>query len=362
MKKIIIVLLLWAAIPVVAQQQKTKNLIVITLDGYRWQELFRGADSVRLFSRSFFGQDSVWKIRKHWAKTVQERREKLMPFFWNTIAKQGQLYGNRDFDNYVNVKNKYWVSHAGYSEMFIGYPDSTITNGSPDNPHENVFEFFNKKPGYKNNVAVFASWDEYYRILNEKRSGLLINAGWTDLKGPNLSEMQKELNKQQHFMPKIFGVTERLDAATYPMAKEYLIQNHPKVLYIAFIDTDAHAHRGQYDFYLDAAHHTDAMIADLWNHLQQDPFYKDQTTLFITTDHGRGREKAWTGHHYTVPNSDEIWFAVMGPDTKPLGEIRDQGQLYQNQIAKTLAAFLGFNFTSENPIGETVQSILKSSK
>lgn len=360
MKKLIVILLLLAAFQVIAQQQKTKNLIIVTLDGFRWQELFKGADSTKLFSKNVLGQDSVWKIQKYWGKDVQERREKLMPFFWNTIAKHGQVYGNRDLGNYVNVKNKYWNSHPGYSEMFTGYPDSLVVNGGPPNPNINVLEVINQQPGYKDKVAVFASWDEYYRILNEERSGLLINAGWADLEGTDLNEVQKALNAQQHYLPKIFGTTERLDAATYAMAKEYLKQNHPKVFYVAFIDTDAFGHRGQYDYYLDAAHYIDAMISDLWKQVQSDPFYKDQTTLFITTDHGRGQDKNWTNHHYTVPNSDEIWFAAMGPDTKPLGEIKNREQLYQNQFAKTLAAFLGLNFTSANPIGEKVHNVLTS--
>ncbi len=116
-----------------------------------------------------------------------------MPFFWSTIAKQGQLYGNRDLGNYVNVTNPWWVSHAGYSEMFLGYVDSAITNGSPDNPHQTIFEFFNKQPGYQGKVSIFGSWREYYEIINQKRSGLPINAGWTEFKGPNLTETQKNI-------------------------------------------------------------------------------------------------------------------------------------------------------------------------
>ncbi|RCH54747.1 phosphoglyceromutase [Mucilaginibacter hurinus] len=359
MKKFVILSLSIFISASVFAQGKTKNIIVVTLDGYRWQELFRGPDSVKLFKRSFFGQDSVWKIKKHWnGKTAAERREKLMPFFWNTIAKQGQIYGNRDLGNYVNVTNPFKVSHAGYSEMFIGYADPKRSNGSPNNPHENIFEFFNKQSGYKDKVAVITSWDEYYRILNSERNKFPIYSGWVDI-GGKLNETQKLLNKQQHYMPKIFGTTERLDVATYPMAKEYIKQNHPKVFYLAFIDTDAFAHRGQYDFYLDAAHNTDDMIADLWAQIQGDPFYKDKTTLFITTDHGRGEEADWTDHGRKVPEADQIWFAVMGPDTQPLGEIKESGQLYQKQFAKTIAALLGFDFVSPNPIGDVIQSVLK---
>jgi len=359
MKKASIFLLFIIISNVSFTQQRTKNLIVITFDGYRWKELFKGADSAKLFGKEFSSQDSAWRVKKYWAKNVEERREKLMPFFWNIIAKKGQLYGNRDLGNYVNVKNRYWFSFPGYNEIFTGYPDTLInSNDYPDNPHQNVLEYINRQPGYKNKVAVFNSWNAYYRILNEKRSGLLINSGFADLKDSNLTETQKLLNKQQHYFPKIFGTTERPDASTYSMAKEYLKQNHPKVLYLSFIDTDAFGHQGKYDFYLDAANYNDAMIADLWQYLQSDPFYKDQTTLFITVDHGRGEDAGWRNHNSKVPFASETWFGVMGPDTKPLGEIKSKGQLYQNQYAKTIAALLGFNFLSPNPIGETIKSVL----
>jgi hypothetical protein len=60
MKKIILLTLLALAfIPLDAQQRKTKNLVIVTLDGSRWKELFRGADSVFLFGKTFNSQDSA---------------------------------------------------------------------------------------------------------------------------------------------------------------------------------------------------------------------------------------------------------------------------------------------------------------
>jgi len=341
-----------------SQTTRTKNVIVITFDGYRWKEMFRGADSVYLFGKGYNSQDSAQRIKKFWGKDVQERRMKLMPFFWNTIAKKGQIYGNRDEGNLVNVKNKYWFSYPCYNEMFTGYPDPLInSNNFPPNPNKTVQEFINEQPGYKNRVAAFTSWNAFDRILNEKRSGYVVNAGYENLTGTNLTAVQKALNEQQHYLPQIFGSTERPDAVTYVMAKDYLKQNHPRLLQLSFIDMDAFGHQGKYDYYLDAAHYNDAMIADLWETIQADPFYKDQTSLFIAVDHGRGEESTWKNHNINVPNADQVWFAVMGPDSKPLGEVKSKGQLYQNQYAKTIAALLGFSFLSPNPIGEIIKSV-----
>ena len=346
-----------------AQSGHTDKLIIVTLDGYRWKELFRGADSAYLFGKKFNSQDSAGRMKKYWGENVQERREKLMPFIWNTIAKNGQIFGNRDLGNYVNVKNPYWFSYPGYNEMFTGYPDTLInSNNYPPNPNPKVLEFINKQPGYQNQVAAFTSWNAFNRILNEERCGFPVNAGFENLNVPDMNATQKVLNEQQHFLPKIFGPAERPDATTYFMAKEYLKQKHPKVLQLSFIDTDAFGHQGKYDYYLDAAHYNDAMIADLWKYIQSDPFYKDQTTLYVAVDHGRGDGDTWRNHSATVPHSDEIWFAIMGPDTKALGEIKTSGQHYQNQHAKTMAAFLGINFTSKFSIGEAVSGVLDAKK
>jgi hypothetical protein len=44
----------------------------------------------------------------------------------------------------------------------------------------------------------------------------------------------------------------------------------------------------------------------------------------------------------------------MGPDTPSSGEVKSSGQLYQNQIAKTLAMFLGLNFENGRIAGNVI--------
>ena len=343
----------------IAQNNHTKNVVVITFDGYRWQELFNGADSTLLFGKQFNTQDSVSRIKKYWNQLDTERRAKLTPFFWNTIEKKGQIFGNRKYNNLVNVTNKYWFSYPGYNEIFTGYADSLInSNAHVANHNINVLEFLNQMPQFKGKVATFTSWDTFTKILNEERSGIPINAGFSNVKGNNLSEVQQSLNQLQHWLPKDYGTGERHDAITYALAKEHVKLNHPRVLQISFTETDALAHSGKYDYYLDAAHYNDAMIADLWNYMQSDPFYKDQTTFIITEDHGRGIANNWQHHYHTVANSNEIFFAVIGPDTKPLGERKQDGQWHQNQFAQTIASFLNIHFENGQKLGNSIKEVL----
>lgn len=341
-------------------QKKAKNVVLISLDGYRWQEVFNGADSLLLFNKKYRSQDSAALFKKYWANSGEARRKKLMPFFWNTIAQKGQLYGNRDLGSQVNVKNKYWFSYPGRSETLCGYYDPQVNSNSyPNNPNENVLEFFNKQKGYEGKVAAFASWEPVAKILNRDRNKMLVNVPGEEVEGPNLTEAQKLANEQQHYLPEYFGSEIRFDVHTYALTKSYIAANHPKVVHIDFADPDNYGHAGQYDSFLDAGHYLDAMIGNLWNTLQQDPFYKDNTVFLIYPDHGRGVGSHWTGHGTSAPRSNETWLAVIGAGIPAKGEMKNVTQVYQDQIAQTAAELLGFKFSANHPVGEPVPTVFK---
>jgi len=102
--------------------QTTENVFLITLDGLRWQELFTGADSALIDNKDYVHNVDELKSL-FWANTTKQRRQKLMPFFWSTIASEGQIYGNRNLGNFVNCSNRHWFSYPGYSEILCGFAD-----------------------------------------------------------------------------------------------------------------------------------------------------------------------------------------------------------------------------------------------
>jgi len=325
-------------------QHKTENIVIITLDGFRWQEVFNGADSVLLRNEKYT-ENQKELGEKFWADQVDERRKKLLPFFWSTIASKGQLYGNRNLGNLVNVANPYQFSYPGYNEIFTGYPDTAVnSNDKILNKNENVLEFLNKQKAYQGRVAAFSSWDVFPYILNEERSKIYVNSGIEPIREKG-NEFDL-LNEMLATTYKLVGDDVRPDLLTFFSAKEYLIKKQLKVLYIAFDETDDFAHAGKYDMYLRAAHMEDKMIGDLWNYMQSKPAYAGKTTFVILCDHGRGDKikDNWRDHGKEIAESGQIWIAVIGPDTPARGEMKTSQQLYQKQIAPTLASLLGFEF------------------
>src|SRR5699024_9708764 len=118
---------------------QTENLIIITLDGFRWQEVFKGVDAY-IIEHNEEAQASYSEILEHYmGDSALDTREKLLPFFWRSMGNKGQLFGNRDHGNYVNVKNPYWLSYPGYSEMFTGQINYHInSNQYGINPAYNI--------------------------------------------------------------------------------------------------------------------------------------------------------------------------------------------------------------------------------
>lgn len=327
------------------------NLIIITIDGLRWQEVFHGPDEAILDEGSYVADTGL--IREmYWDADPEVRRRRLMPFFWNVIARKGQLYGNRDYGNRMNVSNRYKFSYPGYNEIFTGYADSRFVPNTPvPNKNTNILEFLNKQHCYKEKVAAFSSWNIFPFILNEKRSGIPVNSGYEPLNATDplsmaIDSLQQAIGGKAHT---------RYDELTFIGAREYIRKQHPKVALVAFGEADEFAHHGHYDHYLRSIANTDRMIAELWYEIQSDPFYRNNTTFLITTDHGRGRKtRTWTDHLFLIGGSREIWMAVMGPGIRPMGEMKNEQVLYQKQIAATIARLLGQQFECEHKVGQCI--------
>jgi hypothetical protein len=334
-----------------AQALRTRNVVLIVSDGLRWQEIFTGADPTLLNEENGGIWDDKDKLRQQfWRDDPNERRKALFPFLWSTVAQHGQIFGNQLKGSIARVTNGLAFSYPGYNEMLTGHPDPRIdSNDFGPNPNISVFEWLNSLPDLHGRVSVYATWETFKDIFNVRRSGLPLQVGW-DL------PYRGKPDAWQALIDRLYQTTTRLDdedvydAFLQVPLLDSFSHGEPRVLFVGYGETDNWAHAGRYDLVLHAANTFDLFVNELWNRLQRLPDYRDQTTFIITTDHGRGSGPVeWKEHGVEEKGSENIWVAVLGPDTPALGERSHTAEIHQAQIAATVAAFLGKDYRQAVP-------------
>ena len=329
---------------------KTRAVVLIVLDGFRWQEVFDGPEHDLMDAKHGGAQDATQLRKDFWRDTPEAGRETLMPFLWTVVAKQGQIYGNQQKGSVAQVTNGFKFSYPGYNEMATGYPNPQInSNQFGPNPNATVFEWLNHQPEFHDHVAIFGTWDTFNDIFRAKQSGLLVRAGWT----PPWAE---HLTPREQLLKKLYETSTRVedddapDSFTHEDLLDYLQNHSPRALFVGYGETDDWAHAGKYDLVLQAAHEADQRIAELWNAMQAKPEYHGQLTFIITCDHGRGNGlKLWRDHGTNIAGAENIWIAVLGPDTPATGEMTNVPRITQSQIAATIAQLLGQDYRTAVP-------------
>jgi hypothetical protein len=330
---------------------KTRTVVLIVSDGLRWQEVFTGADPLLLDAKNGGSwMDEPELRKKFWRDTPEERRRIVFPFLWGTVATHGQIFGNQLKGSVAHVTNGMAFSYPGYNEMTVGYPDPRIDkNEFGPNPNVTVFEWLNRLPEYSGHVAVFGTWSVFDDIFNKSRSHLVMQTGWS---APRASgDPSKDA-----LLARLFNTTTRFDeedvfdSFVQVPVLDYVRTGAPRVLFVGYGETDNWGHQGRYDLVLDSAQRMDGFVAELWKTMQAMPEYRDRTTFIITCDHGRGSGPSeWKEHGVEEKGSENVWIAVIGPDTAPLGERSQIAPVTQSQIAASVAALLGRDYHGAVP-------------
>ena len=292
------------------KKEQPNRVVVIAIDGLRWQELYGRA-----------GRDS------------------LMPFILEMGRRNGAMLGNRNRKCRMEVANGVWKSYAGYSEMLCGTTDDShiFDNRKQNNPNRSVLEMAAACSEYNGKVRAVASWDVIPYILRQKKSHLPVDY-----------RSAQRVSKQV-----------RCDSITAQHAINTLEKHHPKLLFVEFCETDYYAHNGQWHHYLQAAQRNDEFIRRLWQYCQSDSYYHDKTTFIITCDHGRGESlgahfnrgevdsnASWAHHDHSVKGSNQTWLVAFGKGIQHLGEVEGGQVIYTRQVAPTIAKILHIPFTT----------------
>ena len=332
---------------------KTRNVFHIMIDGLRWQEVFGGAQAGLFTKDNQVDRPDTLRAR-FGGSDPHTRREKLMPFLWGTVAKEGQIFGNQEIGSVVRITNRFGVSYPGYSEAITGIADDRITgNRKIPNPNITVYEWLNGKPEFAGKVAAFGAWDVFPFIFNTERSKLPVDDSIGPIDFGTLTPTIQVINRVRAETPYRWA-SASFDSFVFIPMLDWIKVNQPRLVFLCLGETDEFAHEGNYTRYLESALRADGYIREFWTTVQGMDQYKGSTTFIIHPDHGRGDTRGghndWWNHSLpSHPGCESTWFAIMGPDTPALGERRDVPEITHDRIAATIGAVLGEDFVSASP-------------
>jgi hypothetical protein len=113
----------------------------------------------------------------------------------------------------------------------------------------------------------------------------------------------------------------------------------PKVLWIALDDSDEWAHRGDRPRYLEILNTYDLWLVALMEQVARDDQAKGtQTSVIVTTDHGRALGASWTDHEMADGESKVIWMLERAPGGAVGDPLRVEPHL---RVGESLAQWMG---------------------
>jgi hypothetical protein len=131
------------------------------------------------------------------------------------------------------------------------------------------------------------------------------------------------------------------DELTFFITREIMREFAPRVLLVNFWDMDV-AHWGAYSLYLQAITRTDRLTGMLWDEINSNPNYRDQTTLLILPELGRDGDvntaNGFLNHRSGDESCRNMWMLALGAGV-PKGET--DRPICHVDAAATAAAILG---------------------
>ena len=278
-------------------------VVVVVLDGVRWQEVFEGVDPKLAQQNHLAAQDVV-------------DAEHLMPRLHAIIHTRGVALGAPGHGAAMAASGPNYVSLPGYMEMLSGKRHTPCTSNDCVAPSDVTLadEFATRAGGWATEVAVISSWPDIAKAAARFPERVVVSAGRSAGTTRYFLRYDPEsawlLDQGAREAPFPGWGDFRPDRYTSAIALRYLRTQRPRFEFVSLGEPDAFAHRGLYKQYLAALAKADVLIGEIDQNLSQLRSDGWPATLFVTTDHGRS--KRFNGHGATAPESSRVWLVATG--------------------------------------------------
>jgi hypothetical protein len=306
-----------------------RSVVVVTIDGARWQEIFRGADPA--FANDEDLEDGA--------------PERVTPTLHRWMSSEGVGFGAPGHGE-VRASGPKFVSLPGYTEIFTGRPSRCHSNGcGPIQVPTLVDELLDEGK----DALIVSSWERIARAAAEDPSRVELSSG-RDVLGASDAFDADALAAGRASGPWPGSDDYRPDALTMRVALSALDRGVPSFTFVGLGDTDEHAHHGDYHAYLGALRAADDFLARLEDRLD------GHTAVFVTADHGRCPTFR---DHGMCDSSARVFLAVRAPWLHERGYV-DSREIRLADLAPTIRCMLGVPADPAPDAGRPIDALCPS--
>lgn len=272
------------------------------------------------------------------SETIDDPTHQYIPNIWNNLRPEGALYTN------LLVANCEF--HMPVAQAINTGDNYEATWGIL---HPTFFHYVRKKyklPRYK--LWMIGHWFKF-------SSSLAFSSFSVDKNAPcAFTSMQPEENYKDHELIKILSVQEKefilkkikrigsnvsrwpvwdsMSGIYHTILMKILCTYKPKLVHYLLGGPEC-AHYGSYARYVISLKDADEQVAEVWEFIKRDPYYKNNTYLFVNVDHPR--DIYYMDHNKSY---EPVWLYVFGPDIKQNTVI--QRPIYHIDIFSTVACLM----------------------
>ncbi len=322
-------------------------VVLVVLDGVRWQEVFDGVDPA-MARRYGLGADEVTGAAE------------LMPVLHAALIDRGVAVGAEGFGPAMRASGPHYVSLPGYTEILTGrLPERCADNACSAVDEPTLADEVAVAAG-GDGSAVIASWESLERAATCGKGEVLVSAGRHHGRGLDRlgdDEAMAALLAEGAEASSAPGIGDfRPDRFTAEVALRYLATRSPRFLFIGLGEPDEYAHRDDYRGYLDSLRAADRFIGRLAETLSGMGERGARTVVVVTTDHGRSDN--FRDHGGFAPESGRVWLVAAGPGVRHAGLLGSRVAHRLADVAPTLRLLLGLAPDPRGSAGKPIEEAL----
>jgi hypothetical protein len=339
--------------PPVVRDERPKTIVMIVIDGARWQEIYGGTD--RTLAR-------IHALSPSWILSARE----LVPALHDLIEKGGAALGAPEHGAEIAASGPAFKSVPGYIEIFSGRPSVDCPNNrcrwsGESNLLDQIAERSERGPA---DVAVFASWPGMLNAVGtgEAAPQALVSAGRRG--GQHLEPLLDDtesarLHDRGARSDGYPGEDDyRPDRHTAELALDHLRRHRPRFLFLSLGDADAFGHANMYRRYLESLRESDKVVGEAARILAEFRAGGWPSTLLVTTDHGRDKRCREHGRKY--PESARAWLIASGTGIVDHGYVSAPRARKLADIAPTVRALFGLDADTGATAGTPLTELLSA--